>query len=244
MREPAFWWQPGTGGLLEPLAAIYGAVAAARMGLRGQRAGVPVICLGNLTVGGAGKTPAALAVAHLLHAAHERPFFLTPRLWRPARRAGARQSRGPSLGRRRRRTAIAGAAGTDHRRARSHIRRAICAISPARASSLWTTVSESGARQRSCHCRGRRPPRHRQRPRRAGGSAARAAANTARSRARAHRRSGRRTAPLISKIGPRKTAYRSFMRASNPIAASSPPSAAAKCWPSPASAIRINSSRP
>jgi tetraacyldisaccharide 4'-kinase len=33
--------------------------------------------LGNLTVGGAGKTPAALAVAQLLHAAHERPFFLS-----------------------------------------------------------------------------------------------------------------------------------------------------------------------
>jgi tetraacyldisaccharide 4'-kinase len=77
MREPAFWWQPGTGGLLQPLAAIYGAVAAVRMSLRGRRSGVPVICIGNLTVGGAGKTPAALTVAHLLHAAHERPFFLT-----------------------------------------------------------------------------------------------------------------------------------------------------------------------
>src|ERR1700722_6670956 len=77
MREPAFWWQPDTGRLLEPFAAIYGMVAAVRMRLRGRRAGVPVICLGNLTVGGAGKTPAALTVAHLLHAAHERPFFLT-----------------------------------------------------------------------------------------------------------------------------------------------------------------------
>ncbi len=38
---------------------------------------MPVICLGNLTIGGAGKTPAALAVAHLLLAAHERPFFLS-----------------------------------------------------------------------------------------------------------------------------------------------------------------------
>jgi tetraacyldisaccharide 4'-kinase len=38
---------------------------------------LPVICLGNLTVGGAGKTPAALAVAQLLHAARERPFFLS-----------------------------------------------------------------------------------------------------------------------------------------------------------------------
>jgi tetraacyldisaccharide 4'-kinase len=77
MREPAFWWQPGAGGWLAPLGAIYGAAAAARLRLRGQRAGVPVICIGNLTVGGAGKTPAALALAHLLHAAHERPFFLT-----------------------------------------------------------------------------------------------------------------------------------------------------------------------
>ena len=77
MREPAFWWQPGTGLLLQPLAAIYGAVAAARLSLRGRSSGVPVICLGNLTVGGAGKTPAALTVGQLLHAAHERPFFLT-----------------------------------------------------------------------------------------------------------------------------------------------------------------------
>jgi tetraacyldisaccharide 4'-kinase len=77
MREPAFWWRPGTGTLLEPFALIYGAVAAARMGLRGRRAGIPVICLGNLTVGGAGKTPAALTVVSMLRAARERPFFLT-----------------------------------------------------------------------------------------------------------------------------------------------------------------------
>src|SRR5580704_10312386 len=77
MHAPAFWWKPGTGGLLTPLSAIYGAVAALRMQAAGQNAGIPVICLGNLTVGGAGKTPAALAVAHLLLAAHERPFFLS-----------------------------------------------------------------------------------------------------------------------------------------------------------------------
>ena len=77
MREPAFWWRSGTGALLAPLGAIYGAVAGLRMRSRGRQAGVPVICVGNLTVGGAGKTPAALAVAQLLHAAHERPFFLS-----------------------------------------------------------------------------------------------------------------------------------------------------------------------
>ena len=77
IREPAFWWRKGGGTLLAPLAAIYGAVAWGRIQAQGQRAGVPVICLGNLTAGGAGKTPAALAVAHFLLAVHERPFFLS-----------------------------------------------------------------------------------------------------------------------------------------------------------------------
>jgi tetraacyldisaccharide 4'-kinase len=77
IREPAFWWRPRGGTLLAPLGIIYGAVAAVRMQGQGASADVPVICLGNLTVGGAGKTPAALAVAHLLLAAHERPFFLS-----------------------------------------------------------------------------------------------------------------------------------------------------------------------
>jgi tetraacyldisaccharide 4'-kinase len=43
----------------------------------GASAGIPVICIGNLTVGGAGKTPTALAVAHLLLQTRERPFFLS-----------------------------------------------------------------------------------------------------------------------------------------------------------------------
>ena len=77
MREPAFWWRPRTGALLTPLSALYGGVAALRLRSACSRVGIPVICLGNLTVGGAGKTPAALAVAQFLHAAHERPFFLS-----------------------------------------------------------------------------------------------------------------------------------------------------------------------
>ena len=77
MREPAFWWQPGGGSLLSPLGGIYGAVAALRMRSKGRSIGVPVICIGNPTVGGAGKTPAALAVGHLLLAAHQRLFFLS-----------------------------------------------------------------------------------------------------------------------------------------------------------------------
>jgi tetraacyldisaccharide 4'-kinase len=63
--------------LLRPSAALYGAVAAWRMGRRGDRAALPVICVGNFTVGGAGKTPAALTIAALLAAMGERPAFLT-----------------------------------------------------------------------------------------------------------------------------------------------------------------------
>ena len=48
-----------------------------RSGGRAAKAPVPVLCIGNLTLGGAGKTPAALAVARLLIGAGERPFFLT-----------------------------------------------------------------------------------------------------------------------------------------------------------------------
>ncbi len=79
MREPAFWWREAgiAARTLAPLAAIYGAVAAARLKRHGRRAGVPVVCIGNLTVGGAGKTPAALGVARMLAAAGERPVFLS-----------------------------------------------------------------------------------------------------------------------------------------------------------------------
>ena len=58
MREPAFWHRPTSwiASLLSPLAALYGAVAARRMRRPGADAGIPVICVGNYHVGGAGKT--------------------------------------------------------------------------------------------------------------------------------------------------------------------------------------------
>jgi tetraacyldisaccharide 4'-kinase len=43
----------------------------------GARAGVPVLCVGNFTLGGAGKTPTAMAVANMLADAGEHPFFLS-----------------------------------------------------------------------------------------------------------------------------------------------------------------------
>ena len=79
MREPAFWWRkPGlAAALLTPLGAVYGAVAARRLARRGARAGVPIICVGNFTLGGAGKTPTAMLVARLLAEAGERVFCLS-----------------------------------------------------------------------------------------------------------------------------------------------------------------------
>jgi tetraacyldisaccharide 4'-kinase len=79
MREPPFWWREAgaSARLLAPLAGVYGAVAAERMRRAGTRAAVPVICIGNLTVGGGGKTPTAITVARLLLRAGLRPVFLS-----------------------------------------------------------------------------------------------------------------------------------------------------------------------
>jgi len=79
MREPAFWWRKAglASGLLAPAAACYGAIAARRMARSGARAGVPVLCVGNFTLGGAGKTPAVMRLAKMLQEAGERPFCLS-----------------------------------------------------------------------------------------------------------------------------------------------------------------------
>jgi tetraacyldisaccharide 4'-kinase len=79
MREPAFWWRkPGlAAGLLAPLGTLYGTIASARLSRRGARAAVPVVCIGNPTIGGAGQTPLALTLAGLLQAAGEAPVLLS-----------------------------------------------------------------------------------------------------------------------------------------------------------------------
>ncbi len=79
MREPAFWHRPSSwkSHLLRPLAALYGAVAALRLQRKGFDAGVPVFCVGNYHVGGAGKTPAVLALAEILRELGETPVVLS-----------------------------------------------------------------------------------------------------------------------------------------------------------------------
>ena len=63
--------------LLSPLAAIYGAVAARRLERKGFDAGIPVFCVGNYHVGGAGKTPTVLALVKLLRDLGETPVVLS-----------------------------------------------------------------------------------------------------------------------------------------------------------------------
>ena len=80
MRAPAFWYAPKPAWiarLLAPLGWLYGALTARRMARAGATVSVPVICVGNLVAGGAGKTPTVLALADLLREAGKTPFALS-----------------------------------------------------------------------------------------------------------------------------------------------------------------------
>ncbi len=78
LRAPEFWGRPA-GPLalaLAPLGALYGSVARARLKRAAPRAGLPVIAIGGVTLGGDGKTPTALALGRMLLTQGERPAFL------------------------------------------------------------------------------------------------------------------------------------------------------------------------
>jgi tetraacyldisaccharide 4'-kinase len=80
LRAPGFWGErrPSLLALcLSPLGALYGAFTAWRMAQPGSRVEIPVICIGNFVAGGAGKTPAAIAIAGLLLGMGERVAFLS-----------------------------------------------------------------------------------------------------------------------------------------------------------------------
>jgi tetraacyldisaccharide 4'-kinase len=79
--EAPFWWYRERGPLaaaLMPLSRLYARVAEARAArVPPYRSSLPVICLGNFTAGGGGKTPTAIAIAELLKVLGHRPTFLT-----------------------------------------------------------------------------------------------------------------------------------------------------------------------
>ena len=71
MRAPEVWGGDGNGlwpRLLAPVAAIYAAATARRLARPGWHAPVPVVCCGNATAGGAGKTTVALDIGMRLAA--------------------------------------------------------------------------------------------------------------------------------------------------------------------------------
>ena len=79
-EAPPFWWtRPDwRARLLWPVSLLYGHIAGYRMA-HGRRASVaiPVICVGNFTVGGAGKTPTALTIARAAKEKGLKPGFLS-----------------------------------------------------------------------------------------------------------------------------------------------------------------------
>ncbi|GEP09123.1 tetraacyldisaccharide 4'-kinase [Methylobacterium gnaphalii] len=80
MRAPGFWARTPPSPLarlLAPAGSLYGSFTAKRMDEPGERAACPVLCIGNLTLGGAGKTPTAIAVATMLREQGRRPAFLS-----------------------------------------------------------------------------------------------------------------------------------------------------------------------
>lgn len=83
MREPWFWRDDSLtarliAASLAPVSAIYDAARRARIAVtKSYPAPLPVICIGNATLGGVGKTPFALMLAKLLAERSVEAHFLT-----------------------------------------------------------------------------------------------------------------------------------------------------------------------
>ena len=79
MRPPRFWSTPPglAARALGPLGAVYAAGTARRVARAGEKLDVPVICVGNINVGGTGKTPAVMDLLMRLMARGRRPHVIS-----------------------------------------------------------------------------------------------------------------------------------------------------------------------
>jgi tetraacyldisaccharide 4'-kinase len=77
VKAPGFWKGGGAvSSLLTPVSRLFAAATARRVAQSGWKAPVPVICLGNATTGGAGKTTLALDLGRRLAARNLAVHFL------------------------------------------------------------------------------------------------------------------------------------------------------------------------
>ena len=80
LKAPKFWQKENTflGRLLSPLGRIYAwGVKRQIKKAKPYEAKIPVICVGNLVMGGVGKTPLAVSVAEYFKMNGKKPVFLT-----------------------------------------------------------------------------------------------------------------------------------------------------------------------
>jgi tetraacyldisaccharide 4'-kinase len=83
MRTPRFWYKEDRAsalkaGALAPLSLLFKIGTCLRRTFAvPYRARVPVVCIGNVVAGGAGKTPTALALAGILKNSGQKPVFVT-----------------------------------------------------------------------------------------------------------------------------------------------------------------------
>jgi len=78
MKAPSFWdkeksiWVT----LLKPASFFYALATRHRVKKKGYKASIPVICVGNIFVGGVGKTPVSIALGRLLHQKDKNFYYL------------------------------------------------------------------------------------------------------------------------------------------------------------------------
>jgi tetraacyldisaccharide 4'-kinase len=79
MKTPKYWQSNSfVSKLLTPLGKLYGLATALRLKIKkSKKAAVPVICVGNITAGGTGKTPVSISIGKMLATAMYHPIFVT-----------------------------------------------------------------------------------------------------------------------------------------------------------------------
>lgn len=79
MKTPKYWQSNSfTSKILSPLGFLYGLMTQLRLKLKSpHKVSIPVVCIGNITAGGTGKTPVSISIAKLLATEMYHPFFVS-----------------------------------------------------------------------------------------------------------------------------------------------------------------------